>query len=161
MLSAIPLAFHLIALPVLMILLSGCCDILDGALARYLKQVTPLGAVIDIVMDRCVEFAVIFGLWLIQPELRAGLCLFMLGSILLCVTSFLVVGIFTPNQSTKSFHYSVGIIERPEAFIFFILMIIFPLFFTLLAIMFSLLVLLTTALRIVEFSQHQSREQRV
>lgn len=76
----------------------------------------------------------------------------MLTSILLCVTSFLVVGIFTEKQTEKSFYYSPGLIERGEAFFFFILMILFPSYFVLLSSLFILLVLLTTAIRVVQFA---------
>lgn len=133
------------------LLLSGYCDTLDGTLARLSERSSQLGSVFDIFMDRLVEFCVIIGLWSIAPLPRSLACLLMLGSIFLCVTSFLVVGIFTENQSDKGFHYSTGIIERAEAFIFFIAMILFPSEFAILAYTFTLLVMLTTFIRLYEF----------
>lgn len=129
---------------------SGYCDTLDGALARYSNRTSPLGAALDITVDRLVEFFCILGLWIVDPN-RSGYCLLMLGSVLICVTSFLVVGIFTQNDSHKSFHYSPGLMERAEAFIFFALMLILPDYFTLLALLFSCLVFWTAFWRLVEF----------
>lgn len=134
--------------------MSGFFDTLDGSLARYQKKTTPKGAVLDISMDRLVEFGIVFGLYLIQPEERALPSLLMLGAIFLCVTTFLVVGIFEVNQSEKGFHYSPGIIERGEAFLFFALMILFPFYFPYLAVIFIILTLITAVIRIVQFIRH-------
>jgi len=142
---------HQSLLAFLCLLASGFFDTLDGSLARHKNQTSPQGAVLDITSDRIVEFAVILGLYLFAPETRALLCLLMLGSIFLCVTTFLVVGIFEKNSTEKDFHYSSGIIERAEAFIFFSFMIVFPSFFFPLAILFTGLVLLTSLLRIKSF----------
>ena len=142
-------------LAILFLLASGYCDTLDGTLARIKNQSDVFGAVLDIIFDRTVEFAVILGLFFVDSHARALSCLFMLGSILLCVTSFLLVAIFTSNTSQKKFYYSPGIIERPEAFIFFILMMIFPSHFIFLSSLFTLLVILTTIIRLDQFRQAQ------
>jgi len=139
-------------LAICLLLASGYCDTLDGSLARHQQKTTPLGSVLDIMADRLVEFSVILAFYLINP-IQNGLASFMmLGSILLCVTSFLVVGIFTENSSNKSFHYSPGIMERAEAFVFFILMILLPQYFVLLALVFSGLVCLTALIRLTQFA---------
>lgn len=135
----------------LCLLSSGYLDTLDGAVARASNQLSEWGSLLDIMMDRTVEFAVILGLWLMNPTSRSLLCIMMLGSILLCVTSFLLVGLFTKNQSHKSFHYSPGLIERAEAFIFFSLMMLLPSYFNFFAVIFTTLVLLTTLIRMNEF----------
>jgi len=126
----LPLGFPLLALFSLMI--SGFLDTLDGALARYLNQVSDQGAILDITSDRFVEFATVMGLFFIAPSERGLPCLLIMGSILICITTFLVAGIFSKNASSKSFYYSPGIIERPEAFAFFAVMILFPFAFFLL-----------------------------
>ncbi len=138
-----------------MLLFSGFLDTLDGSMARFKNQTTPFGTVFDIIGDRIVEFSIILGLYLYQPELRALNCLLMLGSILLCITSFLVVGIFTQNNTEKSFHYSPGIIERSETFIFFSIMILFPTTFSLVSYLFISLVFLTTLIRLWQFKRSQ------
>lgn len=135
---------------------SGLCDILDGAFARKYNKTSPLGAAFDITSDRLVEFATVLGLFLFDPT-RALPCLLMLGSILLCVTTFLIVGVFSENDSEKSFHYSPGIMERREAFAFFALMILLPSFFTLLAITFTVLVTLTAFTRLCQFRNNTLR----
>ena len=135
----------------LFLALSGFLDTLDGSLARFQNKTSPKGAVLDITSDRCVEFLILLGLYLYAPEGRALLVILMLGSILLCVTTFLVVGIFQDNQSEKSFHYSPGLMERSEAFIFFALMILFPGQFLLLSGAFICITFLTATIRIKQF----------
>jgi archaetidylinositol phosphate synthase len=146
--------FSLFALPLLAVgvmWLSGYFDVLDGTLARMKNHSSDAGAVLDIVMDRWVEVCCIFALYFVSPTTRGALCLTMLSSILLCVTSFLVVGMFVDNQSQKSFHYSPGLIERAEAFIFFTAMLLLPHLFAWFALLFSALVIYTTVLRIWQF----------
>ncbi|GAB4227058.1 MAG: CDP-alcohol phosphatidyltransferase family protein [Chlamydiales bacterium] len=133
------------------LLISGYCDTLDGTLARLSGQTSSQGTIFDILSDRIVEFSVILGLFSIEPLERGLASLFMLGSVLICMTSFLVVGIFTQNDSEKGFYYSPGIMERCEAFIFFMLMVLFPSYFSLLAWTFTCLVFLTAAIRVFQF----------
>lgn len=132
------------------LLVSGYLDTLDGTIARAQGRTSPAGAALDILCDRVVECAVVIGLFLVDPA-RAVLCLAMLASILLCVTSFLVVGVFSANESEKSFHYSPGLIERCEAFLFFLAMMLLPKLFTPLAALFTLLVTLTAVIRMRQF----------
>lgn len=139
-------------LALVLLMLSGLLDTLDGTVARLFHRDSPYGTALDIVGDRVVEFSIVFGLFLVSPE-RAAMCFVMLGSILVCITSFLVVGIFSKNESHKSFHYSPGLMERPEAFIFFGAMILFPDHFQSLALLFSFLVFLTALLRMIEFKR--------
>jgi archaetidylinositol phosphate synthase len=143
---------------VLLLLLSGLCDTLDGSLAREFKQHSIFGCVLDVCIDRLVESAVILGLFFSYPAQRAAPSLLMLVSILLCVTSFLLVGIFSSdNHSQKSFNYSPGLMERAEAFLFFIAMIWFAKFFNLLAYLFTALTFFTAGQRLYQFKQHQKR----
>lgn len=154
--SAIALANHLVVLATLLLLLSGYCDTLDGTLARLQAKSSPLGSVFDIVSDRIVEIAIVLALFSLSPSTRAWSCMGMLSSMLLCITSFLVVGIYQENNSSKGFYYSPGFIERAEAFIFFIAMMWLPVYFTWLAISFIVLVFMTSIIRIYEFYQDYS-----
>ncbi len=88
----------------LCLLFSGYCDTLDGTLARHKNISSQQGTVLDIVVDRVVKFAIIFGLFCVAPQSRSIASMWMLGSTLICVTSFLVVGIFTENAGKKAFH---------------------------------------------------------
>ncbi len=150
-LATLPLlAFSMPLYAVIAMVISGYLDTLDGSIARIVNQTSNKGTVLDILSDRAVESAIIIGLFLAHPG-RGLLCLLMLASTLLCITSFLVVGIFSENDSEKSFHYSPGLVERAEAFLFFGVMILLPTLFTPLALLFSALVLLTALIRAFQF----------
>lgn len=138
-------------LAIIFLLLSGFFDTLDGAVARATNCATESGALLDICSDRLVEFTAVLAIYLMEPQTRGLPCLLVLGSILLCITSFLTVGIFTTNNSEKGFHYSRGLMERPEAFAFFIAMMLFPASFFPLAILFAILTTLTALIRIKQF----------
>ncbi len=137
----------------LILLLSGYFDTLDGSIARLQNKKSNLGTILDIYSDRVVEFFIILSLFFADPDHRAFTCLVMLGACLLCVTSFLTIGIFSENNTKKSFHYSSGIMERTETFIFFILMILFNHYFYMLATVFVSLVILTSLMRISEYKK--------
>lgn len=153
------LYYSKIPLALLLLIVSGYLDTLDGTVARRTKTSSAFGAAMDIVTDRLVEISAVIGLWLVDPTHRGFSSLLMLASMLLCITSFLVVGIFTSNDSHKGFHYSPGIMERAEAFIFFILMMLLPTYFVPLSILFIILVMLTTAIRLIEFRSASLSEQ--
>ncbi|NGX32997.1 MAG: Inner membrane protein YnjF [Candidatus Anoxychlamydiales bacterium] len=138
-------------LAIFTLLISGYLDTLDGSIARISKKKSSIGAVLDIFSDRVVEMLIIVALFLVDPIERSFLSILMISSSYLCITSFLVVGIFFQNSSEKSFYYSVGMIERTEAFIFFISMIVFYKYFKILALTFSVLVFLTAFIRVFEF----------
>lgn len=138
---------------VICLLLSGWCDTLDGTLARISDRSTQLGSAWDIVADRVVEFCIIFSFYLYAPAHNALAVLLMLGASYVCVTTFLVVGIFSENQGQKGFHYSAGLMERPEAFIFFIVMMLFPAAIPVFGWLYALLVFYTAAIRMLEFKQ--------
>lgn len=140
---------------VVLILITGYCDIIDGALARFTNSFTDIGCALDIVIDRVVEFIIVLSLWSVSPMTRSLYCILMLGSMLLCITSFLVVGILTKNNADKSFYYSTGMIERAEAFIFFILMVTLPSLFSYFAAVFISLVTLTAIFRLYEFYKNK------
>ncbi|WP_058512655.1 CDP-alcohol phosphatidyltransferase family protein [Legionella santicrucis] len=145
------LLFHQEFLAICLLLLSGYCDTLDGTVARFSQQTSNWGSVLDIMIDRLVELVVVLALWCVAPLERGLWCLLMLGSMLLCITSFLVVGIFSENHSQKSFHYSPGLMERAEAFSFFIAMMVWPHAFVFLAFLFTLLVTFTAIVRLRDF----------
>ena len=134
-----------------LLMASGFLDTVDGTLARAQKSSSNAGAAMDIVSDRIVEFAVLLGLYSVDPSMRALPTLLMLGSIFICITSFLIVGVFSEKDSEKSFYYSPGIIERAEAFFFFSVMILFPASFTMLAYTLTLLVFMTAFIRMYQF----------
>jgi len=145
------LVLHMPALATLMLLMSGFLDTLDGTIARMENKVSDAGNIFDIVSDRVVELAVIVGLFAVDPLHRAWMSLGILGSCYLCITCFLVIAIFLPNRSEKGFHYNTGLMERAEAFVFFMLMIWLPSHFHFLGLMFISLMLLTSYLHVKTF----------
>jgi len=154
--AGLALSFHFYKLSILFLLFSGFLDTLDGTVARMENAASAVGTVADIISDRIVELAMLFGLFAIDPSYRTTAILVMIGSSYLCVTSFLVVGIFTSNHAQKSFEYSIGLIERFEAFLFFIAMVIWPQHFNFLAYVFSAFVLIATYRHVKNFSASMS-----
>lgn len=138
-------------LAIALLVLSGYCDTLDGSLARCTHNLSPWGSVLDIMTDRVVEVVVVMAIWSLDKDARAFGCLLMMACMLLCITSFLVVGIFQQNHGEKGFHYSPGLMERAEAFAFFIAIILWPNYFHFLALSFCALVLWTALYRLYEF----------
>lgn len=153
-LAAVMFICHLSYTAVCLLLLSGMCDTLDGTLARLSSQSTPLGSAWDIVADRIVEFSVMAAFYFYAPEHTGLAALLMVGSSYICVTTFLVVGIFAENQGQRGFYYSPGLMERPEAFLFFVVMMLFPATIALLGWVYAGLVLYTAAVRMIEFKKH-------
>jgi CDP-diacylglycerol--glycerol-3-phosphate 3-phosphatidyltransferase len=72
----------------LLVLVAGLCDLLDGALARFVNQTTKFGALFDSVADRISEAALFFGL-LVWYMLEGSAMGVMLASAAL-IGSFLV-----------------------------------------------------------------------
>lgn len=158
LLSALSIGLNWTISAVILMLISGYLDILDGSVARFNKASSSWGTVLDIMSDRTVEVAIILGFALRTPEL-AIVFLLMMGATLLCVSSFLVIGIFSVNTTNKSFYYSPGLIERAEAFIFFIAMICFINWELWIALLYIAFVLWTAGFRVFEFYQNLRRNQ--
>ncbi|MED7820350.1 MULTISPECIES: CDP-alcohol phosphatidyltransferase family protein [unclassified Francisella] len=137
-------------LAVVFLLVSGYLDVLDGSVARIQKSSSSFGTMLDILSDRFVESVVIIAIFIFQPQI-AWVGLIMMMSIIVCISSFLLVGIFSQQESSKSFYYSPGLMERAETFIFFIIMILLPSTVLWLGILFTVLVLWTTFYRVYEF----------
>ena len=69
------------------VLVASFFDMLDGALARYTKQTTPFGAILDSTLDRLSETALLLGILILyaREQLFAPLllvCAAMIGSLL-------------------------------------------------------------------------------
>jgi phosphatidylglycerophosphate synthase len=145
-------------LSIVLLLLSGYFDVLDGSLARLRESSSNIGTMLDILSDRFVESFMIISIFVYQPQL-AWVGLLMMMSILVCISSFLLLGIFTQNDTHKSFYYSPGLIERAETFLFFIAMIIFPSLVFYLGLIYTVLVLWTTGYRCYEFYLHEKNKE--
>jgi len=95
----------------LLILVAGVCDLLDGALARFVKQTTKFGALFDSTADRISEAALFFGLivWYMLEGSAMGV---MLASAAL-IGSFLVSYIRARAEGL-GLECKVGLFTRAE-----------------------------------------------
>ena len=143
---------------VILIVLAGYLDIIDGSVARFRHESSNFGTMLDIFCDRLVEVALMTA-FVVRDPAMALIGVLMMGTTLLCVTSFLVVGIFTHNDTHKNFFYSPGLIERAEAFIFFGLIAAFPAAGIELGSLYSLLVAWTAFYRLYEFYKHDCQNK--
>ena len=122
--------------------LSGLLDVLDGTVARLIKRTSPGGALLDLILDRMVEAAMIFGFFYWMPEHTWMYLLFLTGMIF-NFSTFLAAGSLYQNLGEKSMHYDSGLLERTETFIFFSLVLLFPQFTFYLFLVFNLLMFIT------------------
>jgi CDP-diacylglycerol--glycerol-3-phosphate 3-phosphatidyltransferase len=84
--AAFIISGHLLAAG-FVLLAAGFFDILDGALARRIKKVTPFGGVLDSVLDRLSEAAVLLAILVLYAQEAAFIpiilvCLALIGSLL-------------------------------------------------------------------------------
>jgi CDP-diacylglycerol--glycerol-3-phosphate 3-phosphatidyltransferase len=95
-----------------LVLVAGLFDLLDGALARFTKQATRFGAILDSVVDRISEAAILCGLliWYI-PQEEAGLEIVLVFAVL--VGSFLISYIRARAEGL-GWQCQVGLFTRAE-----------------------------------------------
>lgn len=135
--------YPIIALAVLW--LSGLFDVLDGTVARLIKRISPGGALLDLIFDRMVEAAMIFGFFYWMPEHTWMYLLFLTG-VIFNFSTFLAAGSLYKNLGDKSMYYDSGLLERTETFIFFSFILLFPQIAFYLFLVFNLL-MFTTGIR--------------
>jgi len=95
-----------------LVLVAGLFDLLDGALARFTEQATRFGAILDSVVDRISEAAILCGLliWYI-PQEEAGLEIVLIFVVL--IGSFLVSYIRARAEGL-GWQCQVGLFTRAE-----------------------------------------------
>ena len=91
---------------------SGICDFLDGRLARQQGTAGPVGALLDSVVDRCVETVVFVGLaWYYRGT-------WVLATVLAAMAGSLLVPYVRARGEALGVAFSnVGLAQRPERFI--------------------------------------------
>lgn len=104
---------------------SSVLDILDGTVARNTGRSSPLGAFLDLILDRIVEAAIIIAFAITFPATYWPGMAF-LALVIVNFSAFLLAGSLFPNTGKKSIHYEGGLVERTETFLLFGLMVIFP-----------------------------------
>jgi len=97
-------------LAVVLLLLSGYCDVLDGAIARLCEKATPFGGFLDSLLDRYADSAVYAGIML------GGLCTIQWGLIAL-IGSLLVSYARARAEAADIKMETIGIAERAERII--------------------------------------------
>ncbi len=136
-------------LALILLLLSGLLDLLDGSLARLTNKSGAWGGFLDVVSDRAVESAVIIFYAFSYPDAAQGLTV-LACAIILNLTAFLTVGAIAAREGEKEFYYQAGITERAETFVFFVLFYSLPEYRHLWIYLFAGLVFVTVVQRCVE-----------
>ncbi len=141
-------------LALLLFLLNRLGDGLDGALARR-HRITDLGGFLDIVLDFLIYAGLVFGFALADPDRNALAAAFLLFAFMGTGSSFLAFaimaarrGLETDARGPKSLYYLGGLTEGTETILFFVLALLLPARFPLLAALFGAMCWVTTAARI-------------
>ncbi len=138
------------------LILNRLCDGLDGPVARAKGQASDFGGYLDILCDFTIYagFPLAFGLGIGTIESITASA-FVLFSIIGTGVSFLAYaiicakrGIDTDQQGKKTFYFSNGLMEGTETIIFMILLCLLPHYFTVISLVFGVLCVLTTLMRI-------------
>jgi archaetidylinositol phosphate synthase len=136
---------------IILMIISFFIDLLDGAIARY-NETTVFGGILDMICDRTVEVSIIIAIILSDPINLVVPGIFLLGSIVLCITVFLSVGhaIKTDEykENQKFIFYSSGLMERSETFLMLLIILILISFRYLLLWIFTILICFTALQRL-------------
>ena len=131
-------------------LVAGCFDMLDGALARLAKKVTPFGAFLDSTLDRVSEGVVLAAIaYLLAAQGRsidaALVVLALLGSILVSYTR--------ARAESLGLECKVGLMSRPER----VILVALGLFFNVLPYVIYIMLALT-AFTVIQRVVHTYRQ---
>ncbi|SDL40065.1 Phosphatidylglycerophosphate synthase [Franzmannia pantelleriensis] len=163
--TVVAFAVGMLALPLLalewyaaalaVILFNRLGDGLDGALARHTGRSSDAGGFLDIGLDFVFYAAVVLGFALADPATNALAAALLLFAFIGTGTSFLAFAIMAakhqlerPRFASKAFYYLHGLTEGTETVLAFVLFCLFPQHFALLASLFALACLITTATRL-------------
>lgn len=154
LIAALLISFGAPVLALIPLLASRIADGLDGAVARA-TQKTDFGGYLDIAADFLFYGAIPMAFVLSDPAANGAAGAFLLASFYFNGTSFLGYAILaekhghkTDAQGQKSLYYSNGILEGTETIVFFVLLCLFPAYFSPLAWAFGALCFATATLRI-------------
>ena len=138
-------------------LISALLDILDGTVARLTGKSSPLGAFLDLMLDRIVEVCFIMAFALRFPQTHWPGTVF-LALVIVNFSAFLLAGSLFKNTGKKSMHYEDGLVERTETFLLFTLMLIFPKAAPIFIWAFNALMMYTAYRRITRIVSHTNAE---
>jgi len=152
--AAVTIATKHLLIGGLLVLLSGLCDLLDGALARSTKQATRFGALLDSTMDRLSEAVLFLGLLVLYME--SGNAVEILLVFLVIVGSFLVSYVRARAEGL-GIECRVGLFTRAERVIILVLGLLLNQIFIALLVL-AVLTFVTVGQRLVSVWQ-QTRSQ--
>lgn len=135
---------------------SAVLDILDGTVARKTGRKSPLGAFLDLILDRIVEAVFILVFSFVFPH-TIWPAMFFLTLVIVNFSAFLAAGSLFPNTGKKSIHYESGLVERTETFILFGLMLIFPQTAAWFLWIFNTLMALTAVMRLTRIIRYAKK----
>ncbi len=154
LLAAVSIGLKYALLAFVLLWISGLLDVLDGTVARLTGQSNPVGAYMDLILDRMVEAAVVLGLFYAYPE-HVWMYLIFFVAVLFNFTTFVVAGALFKNDSKKSMHYDVGIAERTETFIVFSLVILLPQYIFSILLTFNTIIFITGIIRFLRVIKYE------
>jgi len=93
------------------VLIAGFFDMLDGALARYTKQVTRFGAVLDSTLDRLAEGVLLLGIIALFAREQSITGVLLVGATLI---ASLLVSYVRARAEALGLECMVGLFTRPE-----------------------------------------------
>jgi phosphatidylglycerophosphate synthase len=108
-----------------MLLISGICDLMDGALARSTNNVTAFGGFLDSVLDRYSDLSVMCGI--LVYFLRQDLAIEMLATFAASI-GIAIIPYARARAEAAHLPFRTGLLERPERMI----IVVCGLFFNLL-----------------------------
>ena len=135
--------------------LNRLADGIDGEIARQTGG-TDAGAFLDIVLDFIFYAIFPLGFALYDPTTNALAAAVLVASFVGTGASFLAFDTFArnrdiehPNFAYKGFYYINGLAEGTETIFAFVLMCLFPLYFSLIAYVFAIVCVVTAINRVV------------
>jgi phosphatidylglycerophosphate synthase len=153
LLAAGCVAFEMFQTALLLVLLNRIADGVDGAVARA-SWSSDFGGYLDIVSDFIFYGVIPFAFALARPE-NALAAAFLIFSFIGTASSFLGFAILaekhqvtTEIRGKKTFYYLGGLTEGAETVLLFLGMLIWPDYFSIMALLFGLLCWVTTGTRI-------------
>jgi phosphatidylglycerophosphate synthase len=152
--TAVCIAQDLMGWALFLLGLNRLADGLDGPVARLTKP-TDRGGILDIVCDFAFYGMVPLAFAIRDPSVALPAAALLLAFYIngASFLSFAIMaakrGLNTEAQGPKSLYYTSGLVEGTETIAFFVAMILFPHWFSTLALSFAALCLLTTIARLI------------
>ncbi|SES71066.1 CDP-alcohol phosphatidyltransferase family protein [Thorsellia anophelis] len=153
--GAILISMNCYLLGLMFILINRLFDGLDGALARLTQSQSASGGFLDICLDFLFYASIPLAFAIANPQLNGLSAAILLATFIGTGSSFLAFAISAerfaiknPVFSYKSFYYLNGLTEGTETILFFCAFCLWPMYFPILALIFSVLAGITIITRI-------------